>query len=486
MVAWRSPASSVTGRPSYRVNGVGTVRILVLSAVAAAAFVVAAGEPAHAATLSTGARSLEAVNQAGRYVRHMDYLGRLDPVTSSSANQIKLDATFTVVNGLASPKCYSFQTRAGMFLRHRDYRLRVDPNTGDATFRADATFCAVDGSVSGSVALTSYNYPDRRIRHRDFALWLDAYQDTAAYRADSSFRLAAPWAPRTTKGPVIPGLFADPHLAMFNGRYYLYPTTDGYASWAGTYYKAFSSADLVNWTDHGVILDHGPDVTWADNSAWAPAVAGANGRYYLYFSGGAASGNTAKHLGVAVADSPVGPFRDALGRPLVRSDQFSGGQAIDPMVFTDDDGQSYLYWGQGVARAVRLNADMVSFDPAQARAITPSGYNEAPFVFKRNGLYYFMWSENDTRSEDYRVAYATGPSPLGPWTSRGVVLQKRLEAGIKGTGHHSVVRAPNTDTWHIAYHRFAVPAGNGTNRETAVDRMEFNADGTIRPVVPTL
>lgn len=269
MVAWRSPASSVTGRPSYRVNGVGTVRILVLSAVAAAAFVVAAGEPAHAATLSTGARSLEAVNQAGRYVRHMDYLGRLDPVTSSSANQVKLDATFTVVNGLASPKCYSFQTRAGMFLRHRDYRLRVDPNTGDATFRADATFCAVDGSVSGSVALTSYNYPDRRIRHRDFALWLDAYQDTAAFRADSSFRLAAPWAPRTTKGPVIPGLFADPHLAMFNGRYYLYPTTDGYASWAGTYYKAFSSADLVNWTDHGVILDHGPDVTWADNSAWA-------------------------------------------------------------------------------------------------------------------------------------------------------------------------------------------------------------------------
>ncbi|GAB4106217.1 hypothetical protein GCM10028790_52360 [Micromonospora taraxaci] len=486
MVAWRSPASSVTGRPSYRVNGVGTVRILVLSAVAAAAFVVAAGEPAHAATLSTGARSLEAVNQAGRYVRHMDYLGRLDPVTSSSANQVKLDATFTVVNGLASPKCYSFQTRAGMFLRHRDYRLRVDPNTGDATFRADATFCAVDGSVSGSVALTSYNYPDRRIRHRDFALWLDAYQDTAAFRADSSFRLAAPWAPRTTKGPVIPGLFADPHLAMFNGRYYLYPTTDGYASWAGTYYKAFSSADLVNWTDHGVILDHGPDVTWADNSAWAPAVAGANGRYYLYFSGGAASGNTAKHLGVAVADSPVGPFRDALGRPLVRSDQFSGGQAIDPMVFTDDDGQSYLYWGQGVARAVRLNADMVSFDPAQARVITPSGYNEAPFVFKCNGLYYFMWSENDTRSEDYRVAYATGPSPLGPWTSRGVVLQKRLEAGIKGTGHHSVVRAPNTDTWHIAYHRFAVPAGNGTNRETAVDRMEFNADGTIRPVVPTL
>jgi beta-xylosidase len=397
-----------------------------------------------------------------------------------------MDATFTVVNGLASPACYSFQTKGGLFLRHRDWRLRVDANTGDATFRGDATFCAVDGSVAGSVSLVSYNYPARRVRHRDFALWLDTYQDTATFRADSSWRLTAPWAPKTNKNPVVPGLFADPHLMNFNGRYYLYPTTDGYASWAGTYYKAFSSTDLVNWTDHGVILDHGPDVSWADNSAWAPAVAAKNGQYYLYFSGGLASGNTAKQLGVAVSASPTGPFRDALGRPLVASGQFSGGQTIDPMVFTDDDGQSYLYWGQGVARVVPLNADMVSFDAARMRVITPPGYNEAAFVFKRNGTYYFMWSENDTRSEDYRVAYATGTSPLGPWTKRGIVLQTRLEAGIRGPGHHSVVRVPGSDTWYVAYHRFAVPAGNGTNRETAIDRMYFNADGTVQPIVPSL
>jgi hypothetical protein len=463
-----------------------TLPALVLSTVAASFLVVLSGAPAQAAPLPTGARSLESVNHPGRYVRHQDYLGRLDQVSATSPAQTKLDATFTIVNGLASPACYSFQAKNGQFLRHRDWQLRIDTNTGDLTFRGDATFCAVEGSVAGSVSLVSYNYPDRRIRHRDYAVWLDTYQDTAAFRADSSFRLAAPWAPKTNKGPVIPGLFADPHITAFNGRYYLYPTTDGYASWSGTYYKAFSSTDLVNWSDHGVILDHGPDVSWADNSAWAPAVATRNGRYYLYFSGGAASGDTAKQLGVAVADSPTGPFRDALGRPLIRSGQFSGGQAIDPMVFTDDDGQSYLYWGQGVARAGRLNADMVSFDPAQVRVITPAGYNEAPFVFKRNGTYYFMWSENDTRSEDYRVAYATGTSPLGPWTKRGVVLQKRLDAGIKGTGHHSVVRAPGTDIWYVAYHRFAVPAGNGTNRETTIDRMEFNTDGTIRQIVPTL
>nr|MDT0662017.1 family 43 glycosylhydrolase [Micromonospora sp. DSM 115978] len=447
--------------------------------------VTVAASPAQAATLPTGARSLESVNYPGRFVRHLDALGRLDAVSASSPAQTRLDATFTVVNGLASPACYSLQTSDGRFLRHRDWRLRIDLNTGDAAFRADATFCAVDGSVAGSVALAAYNYPNHRIRHRDFALHLDPVADTAVFRADSSFRLTAPWAPKTNVGPVVPGLFADPHLATFGGRYYLYPTTDGHAGWSGTYYKAFSSADLVNWTDHGVILDHGPDVSWADNSAWAPAVAARDNRYYLYFSGGLASGNTAKQLGVAVADSPTGPFRDALGRPLVASGQFSGGQAIDPMVFTDDDGRSYLYWGQGVARMVPLNPDMISYDPAQVRTITPSGYNEAPFVFKRDGRYYLMWSENDTRSEDYRVAYATGTTPYGPWTRHGVILQKRLEAGVRGPGHHSVVRAPGTDTWHIAYHRFAIPAGDGTNREIAIDRMQFNTDGTIRSVTPT-
>jgi beta-xylosidase len=269
----------MTFRSRRRRRRRATLRAGTAALVLLGAYLVAVAGPAHAAALPTGARSLESVSHPGRYVRHLNSLGRLDPVTSGSAAQTRLDATFTVVNGLASPGCFSFQTRDGLFLRHRDWGLRIDANTGDTTFRADATFCAVDGSVAGSVSLASYNYPGRRIRHRDFALWLDTYQDTALFRADSSFRVTAPWAPRTNKGPVIPGLFADPHIAAFDGRYYLYPTTDGYAGWSGTYYKAFSSTDLVNWTDHGVILDHGPDVSWADNSAWAPAVAARNGRY---------------------------------------------------------------------------------------------------------------------------------------------------------------------------------------------------------------
>lgn len=200
----------------------------VLSVTAAGVVVALTGAPAAAATVPTGAVSLESVNYPGRFVRHLDSLGRLDPVTAASTAQVKADATLTVVNGLASPGCYSFQTRSGLFLRHRDWRLRIDANTGDPTFRADATFCAADGDRAGTVSLVSYNYPSRRIRHRDFALWLDQVGAVA----DSSFRITTAWAPKTARNPVIPGLFADPQIASFGGRYYLYPTTDGYAGWA--------------------------------------------------------------------------------------------------------------------------------------------------------------------------------------------------------------------------------------------------------------
>ncbi|WP_327730320.1 family 43 glycosylhydrolase [Streptomyces sp. NBC_00487] len=286
-----------------------------------------------------------------------------------------------------------------------------------------------------------------------------------------------------TRSPVLPGLYADPDVKYMNGRYWIYPTTDGFAGWSGTRFKAFSSKDLVHWKDHGQILDLGPDVTWADKNAWAPAIAERDGTYYFYFC---AEGN----IGVAVADSPAGPFKDALGKPLVAKGRF-GGQAIDPSVFVDDDGQAYLYWGNGRGYVVPLNDDMVSFDPTAVKDITPDNYREGSFVIKRKGTYYFMWSEDDTRSENYHVAYATGPSPLGPWTKQGTILSKRPEYGIKGTGHHSVVNVPGTDDWYMVYHRFALngpgrPGGDGTHRETTVDRMEFAADGTIRPVVPTL
>ncbi|KOG16991.1 family 43 glycosylhydrolase [Streptomyces viridochromogenes] len=280
------------------------------------------------------------------------------------------------------------------------------------------------------------------------------------------------------RSPVLPGLNADPNIVRFGDTFYLYPTTDGFEGWSGTQFKAYSSTDLVHWKDHGVILDLGPDVSWADSRAWAPAIAEKDGKYYFYFCADA-------NIGVAVSDSPTGPFKDALGQPLLKAGQFSG-QMIDPAVFTDDDGQSYLYWGNGRAYVAPLNDDMTSVDTSKVKDITPSGYNEGTFVVKRKGTYYFMWSENDTRDENYRVAYATGPSPTGPWTKHGVILEKDLSLGIKGPGHHSVVHVPNTDDWYIAYHRFAIPGGDGTHRETTVDKLEFDAEGLIKKVVPTL
>ncbi|QOV39954.1 family 43 glycosylhydrolase [Streptomyces ferrugineus] len=280
------------------------------------------------------------------------------------------------------------------------------------------------------------------------------------------------------KSPVLPGLNADPNIVRFGDTYYLYPTTDGFEGWSGTQFKAYSSKDLVHWKDHGVILDLGPDVSWADARAWAPTATEKNGKYYFYYSADT-------NIGVAVSDSPTGPFKDPLGKPLVARGAYSG-QMIDPAVFTDDDGQSYLYWGNGRAYVAPLNDDMTSIDTSKVKDITPSGYNEGTFVIKRKGTYYFMWSENDTRDENYRVAYATGPSPTGPWTKHGVILEKDLSLGIKGPGHHSVVHVPKTDEWYVAYHRFAIPGGDGTHRETTLDKLEFDADGLIKKVVPTL
>lgn len=296
--------------------------------------------------------------------------------------------------------------------------------------------------------------------------------------------------------PVLEGFYADPEIlyAQKTGKFYIYPTSDGFTNWGGNYFKAFSSSNLTDWKDEGVILDLPKDVSWAKRNAWAPCIVEKkiNGsyKYFYYFT-------AAQKIGVAVADNPAGPFVDS-GKPLIdqRPAGARGGQQIDPDVFTDPKtGKSYLYWGNGYMAGAELNDDMISIKPQTTVLLTPDNtFREGTYVFYRKGVYYFMWSEGDTRSADYRVRYGTADSPLGKITvpANNLVIAKDEQAGIYGTGHNSVIQLPGTDEWYIVYHRFNYPNGitmgnaAGYNREVCIDKMEFNTDGSIQQVKPTL
>jgi beta-xylosidase len=275
--------------------------------------------------------------------------------------------------------------------------------------------------------------------------------------------------------PILEGYTADPHAVVFDDTYYVYPTSDK-AQWQTTDFSCWSSKDLIHWKNEGLILDVTKDLKWAKIRAWAPAMIRRDGKYYFYFC-------AEQKIGVATNSAPTGKFTDALDRPLITPGSEYPGQAIDPCPFLDDDGQAYLYYGQGNLYAYKLKPDMIALAGSPLK-MTPSRFNEGIFVFKRQGLYYFMWSENDARDERYRVAYGTAKSPLGPIVvpPDNVILQKRGRA--VGTGHHAVVQVPGTDRWYIIYHRHAIPNGNGYTRETCLARMEFSEDGRIKKVDP--
>lgn len=300
------------------------------------------------------------------------------------------------------------------------------------------------------------------------------------------------------RNPILPISAADPSIAFFDGRYYLYATGAGATE---TGFAVWSSPDFVSWTSEGMILAFA-DLPWVDRNAWAPDIAERNGTYYFYFSADS-------RIGVATADSPTGPFTDALGEPLIPySDDLSN---IDPMAFIDDDGQAYLYWGavpaawlEGKVDTIyttlwvrKLNDDMISFDgPAVPTVGTrPEGpHIEGSYVFKRDSTYYLMWSEGNWNAADeenaYRVKYATATSPMGPFAvaENNPILSSDWEAGIIGTGHNSVLKIPGEDAYYIVYHAHDGQKnadGGGPHRHVYIDRLEFNADGSIRPVRPT-
>jgi beta-xylosidase len=284
--------------------------------------------------------------------------------------------------------------------------------------------------------------------------------------------------------PIFPGWYADPEGVIYGNQCWIYPTYSA-AYDQQVFFDAFSSPDLVTWTKHSRILDTNR-VTWARRAMWAPAAIEHSGRYFLFFGANDIQNDQQRGgIGVAVADRPEGPFKDYLGQPLI--DRFhNGAQPIDQFVFKDRDGQHYLiYGGWRHCNIARLRDDFRGFEPfpdaSTFKEITPEGYVEGPFMFLKDGKYYFMWSEGGWTGPNYSVAYAIADSPLGPFKRIAKVLQQDPQVAT-GAGHHSVIKLPGSDTYYIVYHRRPLGERDGNHRVTCIDRMEFDEQGLIKPV----
>lgn len=301
------------------------------------------------------------------------------------------------------------------------------------------------------------------------------------------FFLLASCAYQSDKGgsvgnPIFEGWYADPEAIIYDDTYWIYPTSSNGAMKA-TYFDCFSSRNLRDWEKHACILDTA-SVDWAWKALWAPSVLRKNDAYYLFFSANDIHQGDIGGIGVAVSDRPEGPFRDLIGKPLI-SDVVNGAQPIDQFVF-NDDGDYYMYYGGwGHCNMVRLSEDftqIIPFDDGTVyKEVTPDHYVEGPFMFKKKGKYYFMWSEGAWTGPDYSVAYSISDSPFGPFERIGTILRQDPEIGT-GAGHHSVIQIPDTEEYYIVYHRHPLDDNEGTHRYVCIDRMTFDEQGYINPV----
>ncbi|GAA0493417.1 glycoside hydrolase [Paractinoplanes deccanensis] len=286
--------------------------------------------------------------------------------------------------------------------------------------------------------------------------------------------------------PIVQTIYtADPAPLVHNGRVYLYTghDEDGSTWFTMKDWRVYSSADMVNWTDHGSPLSLAT-FSWASANAWAGQAVQRNGKFYWYVPMTVrATGQMG--IGVAVSSSPTGPFTDAIGRPLV-----SNGQ-IDPTVFIDDDGQAYLYWGNPDLWYVKLNADMTSYSGSPTKiplttagfgtrtgdASRPTLFEEGPWVYKRNGLYYLVFA---AKCCSEFIAYSTAPGPTGPWTYRGTIMPTQ---GSSFTNHAGVIDFNGGS--YFFYHNGALPGGGGFTRSVAVEKFAYRSDGTIPTITMT-
>jgi len=281
---------------------------------------------------------------------------------------------------------------------------------------------------------------------------------------------------------------ADPSARVFGDRIYVYPSHDilategkGRAGWfCMEDYHVFSSANLSDWTDHGMIVTQNK-VAWVkpnSYSMWAPDCIERNGKYYFYFP--TSPVDTTKYgrgfrIGVAVADKPTGPF-------IPQPEPVKDVRGIDPNVFIDKDGQAYLYWSAGNIYGAKLKANMLELDSEVKTLgeLPAKGLKEGPYLFERNGIYFLTYPHVENKIE--RLEYAIGDNPLGPFKFTGVIMDES-QSGC-WTNHHSIIQFKNQ--WYLFYHDRDYSPRFDKARSIRADSLFFNADGTIKKVIPTL
>ncbi len=295
----------------------------------------------------------------------------------------------------------------------------------------------------------------------------------------------------SAQNPIVRNQFsADPTARVFNGKVYVFPSHDIPApegkglkkDWfCMADYHVFSSGNLTDWTDHGVILSQNK-VAWVDStsySMWAPDCIERNGKYYFYFPANKNVADTKGRrwfgVGVAIADKPEGPY-------IPLSQPIKGVNGIDPNVFIDKDGRAYLYWAMGNIMVAKLKDNMTELasEPQIIANLPQKGLKEGPFLFERNGIYYLTIPHVENKIE--RLEYAIGSNPMGPFKMAGVVMD---ESPVNcWTNHQSFVEYKGQ--WYLFYHRNDYSPKFDKNRSICIDSLFFNADGTIRKVIPTL
>ena len=286
--------------------------------------------------------------------------------------------------------------------------------------------------------------------------------------------------------PVVQTIFtADPAPLVHDGTLYLYTGHDEDNAPNNRYlmhdYRCYSTTDMVNWTDLGLVLDIRKVFTWSGGDANAAQCIYRNGKFYYYVSTGNSKGPGGVALGVAVSDTPTGPFKDALGHALVTNNQTTYARHswddLDPTVFIDDDGRAFLYWGNNACYYAELNEDMISlkgdlsFVPLNNETFGPD-FEEAPWLYKRNGLYYLVYASGLPES----IRYSTSKSPTGPWAYKGLIMDKPLQRNLN-TSHPGIIDYKGNS--YLFYHTAALPNGGDKRRCVCVEQFSYNEDGSI-------